>query len=113
MHNTIRVISAFIIALISTFFMMNGQLARLAKAFFMNTDVIIVLVIIIAIIFFKHIVQLMKNINRYSWLILGCYLSGTLAMEYQTYNFLITNSQRHIHDPSFGDCVNLLVPEKQ
>ena len=36
----------------------------------------------LSIAFYKKIYQWLKSINRYSWLILFCYLSGTMAMEY-------------------------------
>jgi hypothetical protein len=87
MRDTIHIFIAFIFALIGTFIMMNGSFNWLLITLFMNRNVLIlpVLFIMIILMFNKKTGGILKQINRYTWLIIICYLSGTLAMEYQSY----------------------------
>ncbi|WP_131795977.1 hypothetical protein [Fluoribacter gormanii] len=54
-----------------------------------DVPVIIMLALFIMLLFSKKIIKGLKKINRYTWLIIVCYLSGTLTMEYQTYKFSV------------------------
>ena len=86
MRDTIHIILAFIFALIGTFFMINSPLYSLFEMRYLNEEIILSLTILILIIFSKRIAKGMKKLNRYSWLIIIFYLSGTLTMESLTYN---------------------------
>lgn len=48
-----------------------------------NSYIVCLIVIVLAMIFHKKIYQSLKSINGYSWSIIICYLSGTMAMEYE------------------------------
>lgn len=91
MRDTIHIFIAFIFAFIGTFIMMNGSFNGLFATRFMNINVIIlsVLFIMIPLIFNKKTGGILKQINRYTWLIIICYLSGSLAMEYQSYKLSV------------------------
>ncbi|HAU0661265.1 TPA: hypothetical protein JBG89_11585 [Legionella pneumophila] len=87
MRDKVHIFIAFIFALIGTFFMMNGSFNRLLMTVPIDVPVIIMFALFIMLLFSKKIIKGLKKINRYTWLIIVCYLSGTLAMEYQTYKF--------------------------
>lgn len=91
MRDTIHIFIAFIFAFIGTVFMMNGSFNWLLMTLFNNVNVIILLVlfIVITLIFNKNTGRTLKQINRYTCLIIICYLSGTLAMEYQSYKLSV------------------------
>ena len=91
MRDTIHIFIAFIFAFIGTVFMMNGSFNWLLISLFMNINFIIlpVLIIMIILMFYKKTGGILKQINRYTWLIIICYLSGTLAMEYQSYKISV------------------------
>ena len=89
MRDTVQIFIAFIFALIGTFFMMNGSYNRLLMTVPIDVPVIIMFALFIMLLFSKKIIKVLKKINRYTWLIIVCYLSGTLTMEYQTYKFSV------------------------
>lgn len=78
MRYGINVLMAFIAALLGAFWVLSGQY----RLIYVNHYFVLALVIMLSIAFYKKIYQWLKSINRYSWLILFCYLSGTMAMEY-------------------------------
>lgn len=91
MRNTIHILIVFIFAFIGTFFIMNGAFNRLLLTLFNSGNVIILLLVLILItlIFNKDTGHILKQMNRYTWLIIICYLSATLAMEYQNYKISV------------------------
>lgn len=89
MRETIHVVLAFSLAFVVTFITMNGQISLLLMTIHINKYIVILTIIIVAIIFSNKLTRGLREINRYSWLIIGCYLSATLAIEYQTYKFSV------------------------
>lgn len=93
MRNTIHILIAFFFAFIGTFIMLNGSFNWFLRTLFSYINVIILpvlfIIIIIILIFNRKTGGILKQINRYTWLIIICYLSGILAMEYQSYKISV------------------------
>ncbi|MBA2649177.1 MAG: hypothetical protein H0U75_06170 [Legionella sp.] len=52
-----------------------------------NSNIVLIILLILAALFPKKIMYGLKQINPYSWLIIIFYLLGTLVMEYKTYSY--------------------------
>lgn len=83
MRYSINVLMSFIVALVVAVWVLSGQY----RSIYVNGYLMCATVIMLGTVFHKKIYQWLKAINRYSWLIILCYLSGTMAMEYECHGY--------------------------
>jgi hypothetical protein len=87
MYDTVSILTAFFIAFLATLWILSGGCYSIHMngyiGYYMHSRIVCSAVIALALIFHKRIYQSLKAINGYSWLIILCYLSGTMAMEYE------------------------------
>ena len=80
MRYAINVLMSFIVALVVAVWVLSGQY----RSIYVNDYLMCATVIMLGAVFHKKIYQWIKEINRYSWLIIFCYLSSMMAMvEYE------------------------------
>ena len=83
-HGT-SIFLAFAVAIFCMFAILSGQLDFIQVFLLADKSLVFAIAAILTIIFNKKILRGIKTINRYSWLIIICFLSGTLPMELMTY----------------------------
>ncbi len=89
MRYTLPILLAFILALLGTFFMLNMPIYDIELFFIINRMPIFILLLIIGLLTHKGWINGFKKINRYSWVIIVFYLSGSLIMGYQTHQYSV------------------------
>ncbi|HBD7476116.1 TPA: hypothetical protein KKX77_002644 [Legionella pneumophila] len=84
MNNGFQVVLAFFVAGCCSLFALNTSFHEVVVTLYLNAHILIPVLCMVCVLAHKRLYRMIRNTNRYSWLIMGFYFSSTLLMEAHT-----------------------------